>query len=394
MISGSSPLCDRTRVYGRHAPRPDRFEVLGVGEDGHVCSLFPGHRALNELVDWIVVEPASPKPPPVRLTMTLPIDCCGAVCGGSGVRERQGAGGPGGAEDQISPPSRSSWHSETQPGPPSSWMRKPRRCCGVRAGIKVALATSWSCTLARCDTMPERHGSPGWPGIEPRWTTSAKSTVGTAFGEASRVWFTTSHGILNEIYYPEVDSACLRDAGLLIVRKGASIGGEATLHARRRVAFAGSPGLSTDECVHGRPVLNHKRVCCSPDYDVVLQRVHFDARRGSSQITAPLVMASHLGNRGAANTAWLGTSKGDPVLFAKRDGLSVAAICDVGWHERTVGFVGAHDAWNDVMTHGRLTTNYDRAEMAMWRSPPRLTSRRATVASRSLSRWARTPIPP
>ncbi|MEP7345291.1 MAG: 6-phosphogluconolactonase [Gemmatimonadaceae bacterium] len=53
-------------------PRLD-LVVLGVGEDGHVCSLFPGHRALNELVDWVVVEPASPKPPPVRLTMTLPM---------------------------------------------------------------------------------------------------------------------------------------------------------------------------------------------------------------------------------------------------------------------------------------------------------------------------------
>jgi 6-phosphogluconolactonase len=47
--------------------------LLGVGEDGHVCSLFPGHRALDELVNWVVVETASPKPPPVRLTITLPV---------------------------------------------------------------------------------------------------------------------------------------------------------------------------------------------------------------------------------------------------------------------------------------------------------------------------------
>ncbi|MBV6522605.1 MAG: Glucosamine-6-phosphate deaminase [Gemmatimonadaceae bacterium] len=47
--------------------------VMGVGEDGHVCSLFPGHRALLELVDRVIVEPASPKAPPVRLTMTLPV---------------------------------------------------------------------------------------------------------------------------------------------------------------------------------------------------------------------------------------------------------------------------------------------------------------------------------
>src|SRR5438128_7520688 len=58
--------------------------------------------------------------------------------------------------------------------------------------------------------------APGWPGIPPKWTSSAKSGVGTALGSASRVWFTLSHGILNEIYYPRVDTACTRDLGLIV----------------------------------------------------------------------------------------------------------------------------------------------------------------------------------
>ncbi len=44
--------------------------------------------------------------------------------------------------------------------------------------------------------------APGWPGIPPRWTSSDKSGVGTALSPASHVWFTLSHGIFNEIYYP------------------------------------------------------------------------------------------------------------------------------------------------------------------------------------------------
>ena len=55
--------------------------------------------------------------------------------------------------------------------------------------------------------------APGWPGIPPRWTSSAKSGLGTAVSRDSRVWFTLSHGILNEIYYPRVDHACTRDLG-------------------------------------------------------------------------------------------------------------------------------------------------------------------------------------
>ena len=58
--------------------------------------------------------------------------------------------------------------------------------------------------------------APGWPGIEPRWTSSAKSAVGTALTAMSRTWFTLSHGILNEIYYQRPDLACTRDLGLIV----------------------------------------------------------------------------------------------------------------------------------------------------------------------------------
>jgi 6-phosphogluconolactonase len=47
--------------------------LLGVGEDGHVCSLFPGHRALHERERSVVAVEDSPKPPPRRLTFTLPV---------------------------------------------------------------------------------------------------------------------------------------------------------------------------------------------------------------------------------------------------------------------------------------------------------------------------------
>ena len=54
---------------------------------------------------------------------------------------------------------------------------------------------------------PKTHFAPNGPGIAARWTSSAKTGVGTALSNQSRVWFTLSHGIFNEIYYPRIDQA-------------------------------------------------------------------------------------------------------------------------------------------------------------------------------------------
>jgi 6-phosphogluconolactonase len=64
--------------------------LLGLGEDGHVASLFPGHPALASS-DPVLHIPDSPKPPPARMTLGLSLlrhaGLCVLLATGEGKRD-------------------------------------------------------------------------------------------------------------------------------------------------------------------------------------------------------------------------------------------------------------------------------------------------------------------
>ncbi len=210
---------------------------------------------------------------------------------------------------------------------------------------------------------PERFAA-GWPGIPARWTSSAKSGVGTSLGSQSRVWFTLSHGIFNEIYYPRIDQACVRDLGL-IVAAGADFLSEEKRDTVTEVHWLaeGVPAFRVvNSCRQGRYRIE-KEILADPRRDAVLQQTRFIPQTGKlGDYRLYVVLAPHLDNHGAGNSGWVDDYKGVPMLFAEREGHALALALSVPWHRRSVGFVGVSDGWQDLAAHHQLTWDYTRAE--------------------------------
>ncbi len=206
--------------------------------------------------------------------------------------------------------------------------------------------------------------APGSPGIAPRWTSSAKTGVGTALNQHSRVWFTLSHGILNEVYFPRVDQACTRDMGF-IVTNGQNYFSEEKRHClfENRPFEPGIPVYElTNSCRSGRYRI-HKEVLTDPYRNVVLQKVRFEPLMGNlSDYRLYVLLSPHLGNCGYGNTGWIGDYKGVPMFFAKREDIALSLACSAPWKKRSVGFVGTSDGWQDLSQHYQMEWEYDRAE--------------------------------
>lgn len=206
--------------------------------------------------------------------------------------------------------------------------------------------------------------APNGPGSQARWTSSAKTGVGTALSNKSNVWFTLSHGIFNEIYYPRLDQACVRDMGFIIT-DGAHYFSEEKRDADSEVHWMadGVPGFRlVNTCRLGRYEIS-KGIVTDPQRDAVLQHTRFAARKGTlSDYKLYVLLAPHLGNQGKDNTAWLDDFEGTPMLFAQRNGSALALACTSPWLKRSVGYVGSSDGWQDLRSHKQMTWEYQRAE--------------------------------
>jgi glucoamylase len=205
----------------------------------------------------------------------------------------------------------------------------------------------------------------GAPGIVPRWTSSAKEGLGTAYSGSSPLWFTLSHGIINEIYYPTVDQPNTRDFEFLI-SDGKTFCHEEKRDLDHRIDYPQHNILFyrlTNSDRNSRYKIT-KEVLADPNSPVLLIRTNFEVLDESlrGRLTLYALLAPHIAGHGMGNSAWCFDIGGNRLLRAERGGFHLVLACSNGFSRRSAGFVGFSDGWQDLMEHFKMDWEFTAAE--------------------------------
>ena len=210
--------------------------------------------------------------------------------------------------------------------------------------------------------------APGWPGIGPTWSSSAKDAVGTSV-VASRVWFTVGHGILNEVYWPRVDRPQIRDLGF-IVADGAGFWSEVKRDADAGAHYPSPASLPS-------PWSTVTRRMSSPFASVSTTTLMWSGSRPASLIAGhrrrrrrvrrPRCASMHCSPR-ISGSAASATAPGS--ARTRAGGCCSRSAANRRWRSRrtrplprlSVGYVGASDGWQDFDANGRMTWRHDSTE--------------------------------
>ncbi|HUN86122.1 MAG TPA: glycoside hydrolase family 15 protein [Terracidiphilus sp.] len=203
----------------------------------------------------------------------------------------------------------------------------------------------------------------GAPGLEPRWTSSVKDAVGTAYSASSRVWFTCSHGILNELYHPTIDSAQVRDMEFLVTD------GRTFVHEEKRDLITSFEYIHQEALgvryVNRDPDCRYtliKEIICDPHHSVVLQHVRIEGHEDLvPRLKVYALLAPHLDGGGAGNTARAVDIAGRKMLLAWKNRWSLAMGASCGFSRVSCGFVGTSDGWRDLMEHFSMAWEFGSA---------------------------------
>jgi glucoamylase len=216
--------------------------------------------------------------------------------------------------------------------------------------------------MAILENEPKAYGAPGIP---PRWTRSAKDVVGTAYSTPSQIWYTSSAGVINEVYFPTIDLPQVRDMQFLVSD------GQSFFHEERRdmvseIEYLDAHGLAVRITTRDR---NHryclvKEIITDPHLPCLLVDVRLDGADPDflAKLHLYVLLAPHLGVAGWGNNGNAALIVGHEFLTANKNGIWLALGASVPFVARSCGYVGATDGWQDLNSNFQMDYHFSAAE--------------------------------
>jgi glucoamylase len=188
--------------------------------------------------------------------------------------------------------------------------------------------------------------------------------VGTAYSTSGRVWFTLSHGILNEIYYPTIDRPQIRDFEFLITD------GKTFFHEEKRDLDSQIEYIEQDTLGYRIVSADRKRryriikeIIADPHQACILISVRVEAAaKWASRLQLYALLAPHLEVGGWGNSARRFRVAGKDILIAWKGRTYLAVGANVGFIRTSCGYVGASDGWQDLHDNFRMDWEFECAE--------------------------------
>lgn len=201
--------------------------------------------------------------------------------------------------------------------------------------------------------------APGAPGLEAHWPGAAKDGFGTSNTLASKVWFTLSHGVLTEVFYPTLDVPNVQTLQFIIVTPEGKVETESedTTHSITVVQTDSLSFRQENRAKSGAYVL-YKEYVADPERNSIVMRVLFESKvHEPTSFTIYVYYDPSLNNSGKHDSAW---SEGDALLAVDGDKAS-ALIAQPALAETTNGFAGTSDGLKELRTTKTLGKLYPRA---------------------------------
>lgn len=219
-------------------------------------------------------------------------------------------------------------------------------------------ATASFILLVASALCSQAQQAPGAPGSKPSWSNGNKAGLGTSATAKSKVWFTLGEdGVLNEVYYPAIDSANTRSLELIVTdgKSFAELESRDTNHAVEVPDPAALVFTQVNTSRSGRYEIR-KTYITDPGHNTVLLQIQMKVLKpGPLRLFAYFDPA--LKNSGLHDSG----SKSGKVLLDTKGSVACALAASPGFVSVSTGYMGSSDGWDELEHSFKLIHHYAAA---------------------------------